>query len=329
MLEAGRTATIALVLWGRWIAVAPAAPPVVATSAGAPAVVAAAAAATAPTPVEGVLAVPVIAVVVLPVVVVGAAAPLLLMAAATALLLDGVVGAVASHVARSPAGVAVAVEARSGAPVVVDVKNLRRRWGFGRELLLGKLKPRLGLHESRERFHALEEFLLQLEVLVEAGDEAQRELFVGDGSADVGQLIGDGLHLAAVRHDSHVALKSVLELLVEADLVALRVLGEEVLEPLSGGVGGAVRRQDNVLQLVGDAGVHPEDDVNVGGVPRGIGEERRRLRLDVIAGVVLGEDGEEEVPPLAVVPGGGVELELDVTGDIDAVGGGRGGQKLD
>jgi hypothetical protein len=111
--------------------------------------------------------------------------------------------------------------------------------------------------------------------------------------------------------------------------MALRILCEEVLEPLLGGVGGAVRRQDDVLQFVGDAGVHLEDDVDVGGVPRGIDEERRCLLLDVVARVVLGEDGEEEILPLAVVPGGGVELELDIAGDIDAVGGGRGGQKLD
>jgi hypothetical protein len=53
------------------------------------------------------------------------------------------------------------------------------------------------------------------------------------------------------------------------------------------------------------------------------------LLLDVIASVVLGEDGEEEVAPLVVVALGRVEFEFDVSGDVDATSGGRGGNKLD
>jgi hypothetical protein len=55
---------------------------------------------------------------------------------------------------------------------------------------------------------------------------------------------------------------------------------------------------------------------------------RIRLFLDVIAGVELGEDEEEEVAPLVVVADLGVELELDEASDVDAVHGRRSRKKL-
>jgi hypothetical protein len=48
----------------------------------------------------------------------------------------------------------------------------------------------------------------------------------------------------------------------------------------------------------------------------------------MVAGVVLGEDEEEEVVPLVVVADLGVELELDVARDVVAVGGRRRGKQL-
>jgi hypothetical protein len=79
------------------------------------------------------------------------------------------------------------------------------------------------------------------------------------------------------------------------------------------------------LQLVGYGFVDPEDDVDVGGAPLRVGEVRIGLLLDMMTGVVLLQDEEEEVAPLVVVAGGDIKLELDVPRDIDASGGGWGG----
>jgi hypothetical protein len=49
----------------------------------------------------------------------------------------------------------------------------------------------------------------------------------------------------------------------------------------------------------------------------------------MITHIVLGDDKEEHVPPLVVVPSGGVKFELDVAGDVYAICGGMGGEKLD
>jgi hypothetical protein len=52
------------------------------------------------------------------------------------------------------------------------------------------------------------------------------------------------------------------------------------------------------------------------------GEVRIGLLLNMIMGVLLLEDGKEEVVPLVVVIGGHVELELDVLRDVNIIGGG-------
>ena len=62
---------------------------------------------------------------------------------------------------------------------------------------------------------------------------------------------------------------------------------------------------DLVQQLVGDGGVDPEDDGDVGAHPllvsvvQGVG----LLLLDGVDGAELGERGEHAVPPLGVVVG--------------------------
>ena len=103
------------------------------------------------------------------------------------------------------------------------------------------------------------------------------------------------------------------------DLTPLRVFGEEVLESLPREEGRAVVLEDDVLKLIGDGGVDPEDDVDVGGAPLVVGEVGVGLLLDVGAGVVLGEDEEEEIAPLVVVAERSVELKLDVPGDVDSI----------
>jgi hypothetical protein len=81
----------------------------------------------------------------------------MLLAAAASLVAGAVMTAVTTgravsgHVARYAAGVAVAVEARSGGviavAVVAGVQNLRGRLGLRLEFRLGELEPRLGLHK--------------------------------------------------------------------------------------------------------------------------------------------------------------------------------------
>jgi hypothetical protein len=251
------------------------------------------------------------------------AATVALRLAATAPLLSLPTRTVACRMPLDTTGVAVATEGRRAG--AAGVQDLWGGLGFCLDLLLGELQPGLGLHEGGEGLGQLQELLLELEAFVEAVNELHGEFLLADRGADVCQLIGEALEFVAVGHDAHVALGSVLELLGEEELAALGVGGEEVLQGRPGGVGGAVRLQDNILHLVGDGSVDLEDDVNVGGAPLRVGEVRIGLLLDIITGVVLLEDEEEEVVPLVVVAGGDVKLELDVPRDIDASGGGWGG----
>jgi hypothetical protein len=73
------------------------------------------------------------------------------------------------------------------------------------------------------------------------------------------------------------------------------------------------------LELIGDGGVHPEHDVEIGGPPFRVGEVRIRLLLDVVARVELGEYKEKEVVPLVVVADLRIELELNEASDVDAI----------
>ena len=88
------------------------------------------------------------------------------------LFATGVAGAVKKEIRHHVSGVGI-----SG-----GVQNLRDGSSLHLELLLGELEPRLGLHERRERLHSLQEFLLYLEAIIEASDQAHGQLFVGDGA---------------------------------------------------------------------------------------------------------------------------------------------------
>jgi hypothetical protein len=92
-----------------------------------------------------------------------------------------------------------------------------------------------------------------------------------------------------------------------------------VLESFPRGVGRAVGPEDDILELIGDGGVHPEHDVEIGGPPFRVGEVRIRLLLDVVARVELGEYKEKEVVPLVVVADLRIELELNEASDVDAI----------
>ena len=304
------------------------------------AVITASRASTAATPnvVVVVLAVPAVAVPVGVVVLAIATVPVVVRPATTAVvwlssaasMLPAGARAVACHVTLLVAGVAVAVETISRCTIARagGVQDLQGCRSLQLEFLLGELEPRLSLHEGGERLHGLQNFLLYLEAVIKARDEAHGQLLVGDESADVTELVSVALDLAAVGDEVHVTLGDIGELLVEVDLAPFCVLREEMLEGVPGDVGGAVILEDDVLELIGDGGVDPEDDVDVGGVPLVICEMRIRLLLDVIVGVVLGEGDEEEATPLVVVADRRVELEFDEASDVDAIGGGRGGLEL-
>jgi hypothetical protein len=178
-----------------------------------------------------------------------------------------------------------------------------------------------------ERLHGFEKLLLYLETTIEAVDEPHGELFVLDWSTNVTELVGGTLEFAArpPRPSPLGPLDDVVELLVEVDLAPFRILGEEVLQRVLGGVVGL---KDDVLELIGDGGVDPEHDVDVDGAPLRVGQMRISLLLDVVAGVVLGEDDEEEVAPFVVVPDLRVELALDVASNVNTVGTGSRGKQL-
>jgi hypothetical protein len=91
---------------------------------------------------------------------------------------------------------------------------------------------------------------------------------------------------------------------------------------MPGGVGGAVLLEDDILKLIGDGFVDPQNDVDVGGAPLRVGEEGVDFFLDMVMSIVLLEDEEEEFALLFVVAGGDFELEFDIPCDVNVVCGG-------
>jgi hypothetical protein len=188
---------------------------------------------------------------------------------------------------------------------------------------LGELESVLNGGEEGQRYGALYELGLSVELVVQPFKQLQDELAVLDGIVDVREGVSEGLDLAAVDADGHVALAERMELAPQMHAPAGLVGCEEVEHRLPRLVGGAVRLHDELLEVVGDRGNEPQRDGGVRVAPVVVGEMGVGLFLDMVASAVAREETQNGFAPLAEVLAGDVKLEGDEVGDVDVVDGGR------
>ena len=116
------------------------------------------------------------------------------------------------------------------------------------------------------------------ELVVEAAEEADDEVGVGDGSTDVAEGVGQDLELAAVLRDRHVPLVKPVELLTSLDGAIHDVVEELVGDGGPGGVGVVGRLDDGGEEVGGERGVEPGDNASIDLRPHLRNAMRKKVR---------------------------------------------------
>ena len=162
------------------------------------------------------------------------------------------------------------------------------------------------------------------ELVVEAAEEADDEVGVGDGSTDVAEGVGQDLELAAVLRDRHVPLVKLVELLTSLDGAIHDVVEELVGDGGPGGVGVVGRLDDSGEEVRGEHGVEPGDDASIDLRPLGVVKHQvgEPSAVDVVEDTELAERDEEEGAPCAEVGVTEIKHHGYVGLDVDQLSGG-------
>lgn len=86
---------------------------------------------------------------------------------------------------------------------------------------------------------------------------------IGDRRADVAKCVGQGLEAAAVLRDGEITLVQAVEFLLSVNGPLHTIVEKNPGNGLSNAVGGVIRLEDDVEDLLGDGGVEPGHDVVV------------------------------------------------------------------
>jgi hypothetical protein len=143
---------------------------------------------------------------------------------------------------------------------------------------------------------------------------------VGDGVADVGEVVGDGLQAAGIGGDPYVTARSGAEGLAQVD-IPRRLM---VVETLLDGGGAAVRAMHETEQIIDDGGHEHEAEVDIVSEPGRRGRGRSGARRDMVEGLTHGEEIGERLTPLGEISPRRLDLEVDVGADVDVTDAKRG-----
>jgi hypothetical protein len=135
----------------------------------------------------------------------------------------------------------------------------------------------------------------------EAAEEVENLTGLGDGMADVTQIVGEALELGAVVVDAQVALLDAAELRLEVDSMLELVVAEERLDVAPEGERRGVRLVDDVEDGLLDGVVEPIDDAMIDLAPLRRTLRQWRRGADVVGNPELAENGLEETAPPAVI----------------------------
>ena len=169
------------------------------------------------------------------------------------------------------------------------------------------------------------------EARIEAAQEVEDELRFGDGTADVAERIGGGLHLLAVLVDGGVALGHGVELVTQEDGTWGLVGVEETLDGDLELVRGLVRCRSEAEDVGPDSAEEPAANTGVRNGPSRVSGSGRRRAVNVREEAKFPTEGGEERRPLVEVWVLQLQGHRDMgfDGDCrvgsDEHGGGRGG----
>lgn len=223
---------------------------------------------------------------------------------------------VAGRSTSTPAGrpVATLTATLSGAGRVVDDQRVRAlRASLFVDGELSEDESGAGLQEGLEWHGGLDDLGLDFELPTDAVEHLEGEGAIVDGSAHIRELLAEVLKTAAVFVDAHVAESGCAELLGEEEFSARRVVVEVGVEAAPDGVGGGIRRDNDIKELALDRGKEPQDDGVVVVQPGGVTQTMLMAGLDVVDGVVPCEEETDELAPPGEVDG---ELEGDEAHDV-------------
>ena len=136
---------------------------------------------------------------------------------------------------------------------------------------------------------------------VEAAEKIQHLARLGDGVADVTQLVGDALQLGTVVVHRHVALLERAQLGFEEAGTLQLIVMEEGLDGVPEGESVMVVTAHDIVDALGDRCEDPVDDAGINPAPLAIADVVRCSGVDVVLQPELAEGGLEEMTPLTEV----------------------------
>ena len=193
------------------------------------------------------------------------------------------------------------------------------------ELLQNEEGPRT--HEGVRRGLGDDDRLDVAGLGVEATKEVEHLARLGDGVADVAQLIGELFQLGEVGVDGHVALLQGAQLGLQVDGALQLVVLEDTDDGFPEGEHVVATAVDDVEDALGDRGEDPVDDAGVDHTPLAGAVLVGGDVADMALKTEFAERGVEEEEPLAEVSFVHVEDDRHMMTDgdpLDAIGVGRG-----
>jgi hypothetical protein len=122
-----------------------------------------------------------------------------------------------------------------------------------------------------------------------------------DRAADCGKVVGEALQFAGISGHGEITARALVEGFAEVEVPGCALIEEEALKTGPGGVRPPVGALDEAMQIVAGGRHEPQGDVDVDCLPGIIGNSWGGAGGDVIQGLVHGEKGDNDLPPLGVV----------------------------
>jgi hypothetical protein len=182
---------------------------------------------------------------------------------------------------------------------------------LGVVVVAGLLQQQVGprTHEGVWRILALDNRLDMFEAGIQTTEKVKNLTGLGDGMANIAQIVDEVFELGAVVVDAHVALLKTAKLGFEIDGTLELVVAEQSLNVTLESKGRVMWLMNNVEDRFLDSVVKPIDDAMIDLSPFRRALSKRRRGANMVGDAKFAKDGLEKAPPLAIV--GFLELKED------------------
>jgi hypothetical protein len=154
------------------------------------------------------------------------------------------------------------------------------------------------------------------EFLVQPAEKIEHLARLGDGVADVAEVVGELLQLGAVVGDGEIPLNDAAEFGLKKHGALHLIDPEKAFNVGPDGEGGCVGLVDEVEDALGDGVVDPIDETTVDLTPFRVAVDNGRRRTDMGDEAKLAEHRVDEATPLTVVGIKEIELNRDMVADV-------------